>query len=123
MLMSYGFLMKVFEVFNKYKTPIDMVCTSEVGISMTIDNTANLQEIVKDLSKYGNITIDSGMTIICVVGNMEWKQKGFESKVINSLSDIAIRMISFGGSNYNISIVVQTIEKERTLNTLSKFIF
>lgn len=123
MLLAYGFLRKVFEIFESYQTSIDMICTSEVGVSVTIDNTRHLNEIVHDLKKYGVVTVDLDMCIICVVGDMDWENVGFESKAMEAVKDIPVRMVSFGGSNYNISFLVKEEDKERTLKSLSKCLF
>jgi len=103
MLLAYGFLRKVFEVFESYRTPIDMVTTSEVGVSVTIDNAKHLDEIVNDLKKFGTVTVDTDMVIICVVGDMPYENVGLQAKVVNALKEIPVRMISYGGSNYNVS--------------------
>ncbi|MDP4278806.1 MAG: aspartate kinase, partial [Bacteroidota bacterium] len=95
MLLAYGFLRKVFEIFESYQTPIDMVCTSEVGVSLTIDNNRHLQDIIDELKKFGTVTVDTEMVIICVVGDLEWDNIGFESKAVSALKDIPIRMISY----------------------------
>ena len=123
MLLAHGFLRKVFEIFESYQTPIDMITTSEVGVSVTIDNSKKLEEIVNDLKKFGTVTVDPDMVIICVVGEMPYETVGFQSKVINALNDIPIRMISYGGSNYNISILVKAEDKKRALNKLSQALF
>ena len=99
MLLAHGFLRKVFEIFESYQTSIDMICTSEVGVSMSIDNTKHLNEIVHDLKKYGTVSIDHNMCIICVVGDMDWENIGFEARAMDAMRDIPVRMISFGGSN------------------------
>ena len=123
MLLAYGFLRKVFEIFETHKTPIDMICTSEVGVSMSIDNTRNLNEIVTELKKYGTVTVDEGMCIICVVGDMEWENLGFESRALDALSDIPVRMSSYGGSNYNISFLIRESDKKAALQRLSDVLF
>ena len=123
MLLAYGFLRKVFEIFESHKTPIDMVVTSEVGVSVTIDNEKNLDGIIDDLRKFGTVTIDRDMVIICVVGDLEWQNRGYESKVMTALKDIPVRMISFGGSNYNISFLVRKEDKVAALKSLSKELF
>ena len=123
MLLAHGFLRKVFEIFESYQTPIDMVCTSEVGVSMSIDNTKHLNEIVDDLKKYGTVTVDYDMCIICVVGDLEWENVGFEAKALDAMRDIPVRMISFGGSNYNISFLVRKSDKKRALQSLSDVLF
>ena len=123
MLLAHGFLRKVFEIFESYQTSIDMICTSEVGVSMSIDDTSHLNEIIHDLKKYGTVTVDLDMCIICVVGDMDWENVGFESKVLAALKDIPVRMVSFGGSNYNISILVKEEDRNRALRALSAEIF
>ena len=123
MLLAHGFLRKVFEIFESYQTPIDMVCTSEVGVSMSIDNTKHLNEIVDDLKKYGTVTVDHDMCIICVVGDLEWENVGFEAKALDAMRDIPVRMISFGGSNYNISFLIRESDKKRALQSLSDALF
>ncbi len=123
MLLAYGFLRKVFEIFEKYQTPIDMITTSEVGVSVTIDNTCHLNEIVKELNEFGDVTVDSDMVIVCVVGDLEWQNRGFEAEVVNALKEIPVRMISYGGSNYNISLLIPKEDKIKALQLLSKHLF
>ncbi len=123
MLLATGFLRKVFEIFESYQTPIDMVCTSEVGVSMSIDNSAHLGEIVDELKKYGTVTVDTGMCIICVVGDLDWSNIGFETHVMDAMSNIPVRMISYGGSNYNISFLIRDEDKKRALQSLSDTLF
>ncbi len=123
MLLATGFLRKVFEIFESYQTPIDMVCTSEVGVSMSIDNSAHLGEIVDELKKYGTVTVDTGMCIICVVGDLDWSNIGFETLVMDAMKNIPVRMISYGGSNYNISFLVREEDKKRALQSLSDTLF
>ena len=123
MLLAYGFLRKVFDCFEIHKTSIDMVTTSEVGVSVTIDNTKHLEEIVNDLKKFGTVTVEKDMVIICVVGDMNSENVGFQAKVVNALKDIPVRMISYGGSNYNVSFLVQASDKKRALNLLSEHLF
>jgi aspartate kinase len=123
MLLAHGFLRKVFEIFESHQTSIDMITTSEVGVSVTIDNNRRLNEIVDDLKKFGTVTVDENMVIVCVVGDMPYEQVGFQAKIISALKDIPIRMISYGGSNYNVSILVSAENKIRTLNALSNAIF
>lgn len=123
MLLAYGFLKKVFEIFEKYETAIDMITTSEVGVSVTVDNERNLDLIVGELHRFGTVTIDRGMTIICVVGDLEWQNRGFEAKALDALRDIPVRMISYGGSNYNISFLIKAEDKNRALRALSAEIF
>ena len=123
MLLAHGFLRKVFEIFETYRTPIDMICTSEVGVSLTIDDTRYLSEIVHDLKQYGTVSVDLDMCIVCVVGDMDWANCGFETKVMNALKDIPVRMVSYGGSNYNISLLVKEEDKAATLRSLSQTLF
>lgn len=123
MLLAYGFLRKVFEIFENYHTSIDMICTSEVGVSLTIDDTRHLDEIISDLKQYGTVNVDTDMCIICVAGDMHWSNRGFESRVMTALKDIPVRMVSYGGSNYNISILVREEDKAQTLKSLSKNLF
>ncbi len=123
MLLATGFLRKVFEIFESYQTPIDMICTSEVGISMSIDNSSHLGEIVDELKKYGTVTVDTGMCIICVVGDLDWSNIGFETQVLEALKNIPVRMISYGGSNYNISFLIKEEDKRRALQSLSDTLF
>ncbi|MEZ3591247.1 MAG: aspartate kinase [Muribaculaceae bacterium] len=123
MLLAYGFLRKVFEIFETYQTPIDMIATSEVGVSVTIDNERNLIQILDDLKKFGTVTVDKDMVIICVVGDLEWQNRGFEAEALDALKDIPVRMISYGGSNYNISFLVRKEDKIKALNLLSDRLF
>ncbi|MBD5347476.1 MAG: aspartate kinase [Bacteroides sp.] len=123
MLLAYGFLRKVFEIFETHRTSIDMIVTSEVGVSVTIDNERNIHAILDDLKKFGTVTVDRDMVIICVVGDLEWQNRGFEAEVVNALSDIPVRMISYGGSNYNISLLIRREDKEKALNLLSDHLF
>ena len=123
MLLATGFLRKVFEIFESYQTPIDMVCSSEVGVSMSIDISAHLGEIVDELKKYGTVTVDTGMCIICVVGDLDWSNIGFETLVMDAMKNIPVRMISYGGSNYNISFLIREEDKKRALQSLSNTLF
>ena len=123
MLLAYGFLKKVFEVFEKYRTPIDMIATSEVGVSLTIDDDSRLSKIVEELEKLGTVTIDHDMVIICVVGDLEWQNKGFEARALDALRNIPVRMISYGGSNYNISFLIDKANKTKALRLLSYHLF
>ncbi len=123
MLLATGFLRKVFEIFESYQTAIDMVATSEVGVSMSIDNDAHLNEIVDELKKYGTVTVDTGMCIVCVVGDLDWSNVGFETLATDAMKDIPVRMISYGGSNYNISFLIKGSDKKRALQSLSDTIF
>ena len=123
MLLAHGFLRKVFEIFESYQTSIDMICTSEVGVSVSIDNTKHLNEILDDLKKYGTVTVDKNMCIVCVVGDLEWENVGFEAKALDAMRDIPVRMISFGGSNYNISFLIRECDKKQALQSLSDVLF
>ncbi len=119
MLNAYGFLKNIFEIFEFFKTPIDMISTSEVSVSLTIDNTKHLNEIVSELKEYGEVEVDSDLTIVCIVGNLIAEETGFASQVFNALKDTQIRMISYGGSRHNISVLVKTELKKQTLEALS----
>ncbi len=123
MLLAYGFLKKVFEVFETYKTPIDMITTSEVAVSLTIDNPAYLNEIVRELQAYGAVEVDHDLSIVCVAGNFSQKTEGLSAQVFSALKNIPVRMISYGGSNYNISLLVKTSDKKRALNALNVGLF
>ena len=123
MLLATGFLRKVFEIFESYQTPIDMIVTSEVGVSMSIDNDSHLEEIVDELKKYGTVTVDTGMCIVCVVGDLDWNNVGFETLVTDAMKNIPVRMISYGGSNYNISFLIKEEDKQRALQSLSDKLF
>lgn len=123
MLLATGFLRKVFEIFESYQTPIDMITTSEVGVSMSIDNSTHLNEIVDELKKYGTVTVDKDMCIICVVGDLDWGNVGFETLVTDAMKNIPVRMVSYGGSNYNISFLIREVDKKRTLQSLSDTLF
>ena len=123
MLFATGFLRKIFEIFESYQTPIDMITTSEVGVSMSIDNCTHLNEIVDELKKYGTVTVDTDMCIVCVVGDLDWSNIGFETLVLDAMKNIPIRMISYGGSNYNISFLIKASDKKRALQNLSDMLF
>jgi len=119
MLNAYGFLKNVFEIFEFFKTPIDMISTSEVSVSVTIDNTKHLNEIISELKEYGEVEVDTDLTIACIVGDMIAEETGFAAKVFSALQEIPIRMISYGGSHHNISVLVKTELKKQTLQALS----
>ena len=123
MLLATGFLRKVFEIFESYQTPIDMIATSEVGVSMSIDNDSHLNDIVNELKKYGTVTVDSDMCIICVVGDLDWSNVGFETIATDAMRNIPVRMISYGGSNYNISFLIREKDKKQALQNLSNVLF
>lgn len=123
MLLATGFLRKIFEIFESYQTPIDMITTSEVGVSMSIDNYTHLDEIVNELKKYGTVTVDTDMCIICVVGDLDWNNLGFESQALDAMKNIPVRMISYGGSNHNISFLIREADKKQALQSLSTILF
>lgn len=119
MLLAYGFLRKVFEVFEAWKTPIDMIATSEVAVSLTVDSTEHLQEIIQDLKKFGTIEIDSNLSIICIVGDFSAGKTGLGAQVVDALTEVPLRMISYGGSEHNISFLVRQEDKQQALKDLS----
>ncbi len=123
MLLAFGFLRQVFEVFERHKTPIDMISTSEVAVSLTIDEPRNLEIIVTELQRFGTITVDRDQSIICVVGNKLAERKGVLNEVFRSLELVPVRMVSFGGSQNNISILVDTAQKEQSLRLLNQGLF
>jgi aspartate kinase len=123
MLLAYGFLRRVFEIFERYKTPIDMISTSEVAVSVTIDDNKQLTKIMDELKTFGSIEVDDNQTIICIVGNMLSEKEGVLKEVFQSLSSVPIRMVSYGGSPNNISILVSTNQKEKALNLLNEGLF
>jgi aspartate kinase len=123
MLMAYGFLRRVFEVFENHKTPIDMITTSEIAVSLTIDNNSNLPSIENELKKFGSIEVDKDQTIICIVGNKIMEHKGVLNKVFDALADIPVRMVSCGGSANNVSILIDKQHKEKALNDLNEGLF
>ncbi len=123
MLLAYGFLRKVFEIFESYKTPIDMISTSEVGVSVTIDDDTHLNDIVDDLRNFGTVDIDTDQVIVCVVGDLVPANVGYANQVLGALKDIPVRMISYGGSNYNISLLINASDKKKALNALSNNLF
>ena len=121
---GHGFFAQSIRNLSKAnQTSIDMICTSEVGVSVSIDNTKHLNEILDDLKKYGTVTVDQDMCIICVVGDLEWENVGFEAKALDAMRDIPVRMISFGGSNYNISFLIREEDKKKALQSLSDHLF
>jgi len=123
MLLAYGFLRQVFEVFEKHKTSIDMISTSEVAVSVTIDDDKHVSEIINELRNLGSIDVDKNQTIICIVGNMLAEKEGVLKDVFQALASIPIRMVSYGGSNNNISVLVETSQKEKALNLLNAGLF
>lgn len=123
MLLAYGFLRRIFEVFEKYKTPIDMITTSEVAVSVTIDDLSHLEQIQAELETFGTVEIDRNQAIICVVGNKVAETKGAVQSVLDSLIDIPVRMVSFGGSKHNVSILVDAQYKTQALKSLNEGVF
>ncbi|MBA4057580.1 MAG: aspartate kinase, partial [Marivirga sp.] len=123
MLMAYGFLRRVFEVFENHKTSIDMITTSEVAVSLTIDNNTQLLSIETELKKFGTIGVDKEQTIICIVGQKITEQKGVLKKIFESLAEIPIRMVSCGGSTNNVSVLIDKQYKEKALNALNEGLF
>ncbi|MFL5747433.1 MAG: aspartate kinase [Niastella sp.] len=123
MLLAYGFLRKIFEVFEKYRTSIDMITTSEVAVSVTIDNGGNLTSIVKELEPFGTISVENDHTIISVVGNEIAQTKDILSKLFEALTPIPVRMVSYGGSKHNVSMLVPSSYKTQTLQLLNKGLF
>ena len=123
MLNAYGFLRRVFEVFESYRTPIDMITTSEVSVSLTIDNTEYLSEILNDLREFGEVSIDTDHSIICIVGDALNERRGYTKTIFTALEDIPIRMVSYGGSNNNISLLVAKEFKNQALQSLHEELF
>jgi aspartate kinase len=123
MLMAYGFLRSVFEIFERYKTPIDMITTSEVGVSLTIDNDSQLKAILEELTELGTVEVDRDQTIVCVVGDFLAERQGYALRVFDSLKNISIRMISYGGSKNNISLLIDTKDKIAALKALHEGLF
>lgn len=123
MLMAYGFLRRVFEVFENHKTSIDMITTSEVAVSLTIDNNSNLTSIENELRKFGTIEVDKDQTIICIVGNKITEQVGVLNKIFDALAEVPVRMVSCGGSTNNVSVLIDKKFKEKALNDLNEGLF
>ncbi len=123
MLMAYGFLKKVFEVFEQHQTSIDMITTSEVAVSLTIDDDSRLNQIVQDLKGICNIEVENELSIICVAGDLSKNKSGITAEIFNCLKDIPVRMISYGGSNYNLSFLVESTHKSKALNLLNHGLF
>jgi aspartate kinase len=123
MLMAYGFLRKVFEIFEAYRTPIDMITTSEVAVSITIDNSQFINQIAKDLRELGTVEIEENMTIICVVGDFRTERTGSAPEIFEALDTIPLKMISYGGSQNSLSLLIDTTNKVQALKLLSKHLF
>lgn len=123
MLLAYGFLRNVFEVFERYRTPIDMITTSEVAVSVTIDKPDHLAEITKELNSFGSVEVDKDQTIICIVGSFSAEKQGEAARIFDSLRSIPLRMISYGGSENNVTVLVDSKFKKEALNALNKGLF
>lgn len=123
MLLAHGFLRRIFEVFEEYQTSIDMLATSEIGISLTIDNTKHLQEITDDLKKYGTVNVNTNMAIVSVIGDADWQKQGVVAAILSAVKEVPIRMVSYGGSNYNFSFLVKQGDLQKTLNLLNDHLF
>ena len=122
-LPAYRFFNRVFGAFARHRVPVDMVATSETGISVSLDNKEQLEEIVTELRKFATVTVEENMIVVCVVGDLEWHNIGFEAKIIGALRDIPVRMISYGGSNSNVSLVIRSDDKKRALEALNTRVF
>jgi aspartate kinase len=123
MLMAYGFLRKVFEIFEAYRTPIDMITTSEVSVSITIDNPQFLNNIAGDLKELGTVEVEENLTIVCVVGDFRTERTGSAPEIFEALSTIPLKMISYGGSPNSLSLLIDTANKTKALKLLSKHLF
>jgi aspartate kinase len=123
MLLAYGFLRKVFEVFEKYRTPIDMITTSEVAVSLTIDNATHLDAIIRELQPFGETEVTPGQSIVAIVGNDIAQTKDILSRLFRSLETVPVRMVSYGGSAHNVSLLVPEEKKSETLKLLNKGLF
>jgi aspartate kinase len=123
MLLAHGFLKQIFEVFERYQTPIDMITTSEIAVSLTIDDATHLEEITKELEKLGLVEIDQNQCIICLVGNNIMFEKSIMNRVMKALDSIPLRMVSFGGSKNNVSLLIQEEDKVEALNKINQHIF
>jgi aspartate kinase len=123
MLMAYGFLRKVFEIFEAYRTPIDMITTSEVSVSITIDNPEFLTQIARDLRELGSVEVEENLSIICVVGDFRTERTGSAPEIFEALDTIPLKMISYGGSPYSLSLLIDTANKTKALRLLSKHLF
>jgi aspartate kinase len=123
MLMAYGFLRKVFEIFEAYRTPIDMITTSEVSVSITIDNPEFLDQIARDLRELGSVEVEKNLSIVCVVGDFRTERTGSAPEIFEALDTIPLKMISYGGSPYSLSLLIDTTNKTKALRLLSKHLF
>jgi aspartate kinase len=123
MLLAHGFLLKIFQIFDQYKTSIDLVTTSEIAVSLTIDDTTYLQEIVEELTQLGAVEVDKGQSIICLVGNLIFENRTAIKNLFSSLENLPVRMISLGGSKNNISILISTEHKVKALQSINQVVF
>jgi len=124
MLNAYGFLRRVFEIFEKYKTPVDMITTSEVSVAVTIDNSDNLDKITAELSQFADLEEhDRNQSIICIVGDFKADKSGIAIKILEAMKEIPIRMISYGASEHNVSLLVDSKDKNASLNALNEGLF
>lgn len=123
MLMAYGFIRKVFEIFEAYRTPIDMITTSEVAVSITIDNPGSLKQIAKDLTELGTVEVEENQTIVCIVGDFRTERTGSAPEIFEALNTIPLKMISYGGSPNSLSLLIDTSNKIEALRLLSKHLF
>jgi len=123
MLLAYGFLRKIFEVFEKYRTPIDMITTSEVAVSVTIDNATDLKAILKELEPFGNVEVEENHSIVSIVGNEISQTEGVLARLFEALTPVPIRMVSYGGSKHNVSLLIPSSHKTQTLQLLNKGLF
>ena len=121
--MAYGFLRKVFEIFEAYRTPIDMITTSEVAVSITIDNSEYIGQISKDLKELGSVEIEENQSIICIVGDFRTEKTGSAPEIFEALNTIPLKMISYGGSPNSLSLLIDTCNKVKALRLLSKHLF
>jgi aspartate kinase len=123
MLLAHGFLRRVFEVFERYKTSIDMITTSEVAVSVTVDDTTYLDNIIKEVEAFGSVDVDKEQTIVCVVGDFGTEKHGYAARVLEAVKHIPIRMISYGGSDHNMSLLIHTADKTEVLRSLHNRLF
>ena len=123
MLLAYGFLRRIFEIFERYKTPIDMITTSEVAVSLSIDDTRNLDDIIREVEDFGRVSVDLGQTIVCVVGDFSANRNGHAARVLDAIKHLPIRMVSYGGSDYNVSVLLDSKHKTEALRSLHNRIF
>ncbi|WP_099366252.1 aspartate kinase [Sphingobacterium sp. 1.A.4] len=123
MLLAYGFLRKIFEIFERYKTPIDMITTSEVAVSLSIDDTKNLGDIIREVEDFGRVSVDRNQTIICVVGDFGANTHGYAARVLDAVKHLPLRMVSYGGSDYNVSILLDSEHKVEALRSLHNRLF